>query len=261
MAGPQRRVREKMADVFVSYKREDRAAVTAVVEALRSEGFSVWWDDAIGPDRAFDEIIEREIAAAKAVVVAWSPRAVKAEWVRTEAHYAADAGKLVPMMIAPCELPLAFRLKQTADLGGWAGDLADPRWRKLVSWVADRCAVDAPAAPAENAAPAADKHQRLGAFLSGEPVVAGEFVGLATPAGTLFRDGPDLPAMRIVPAGFAVIGGMAADPLASDSERPPASVAFARPFAMSALLVSNAEYLAVPAPATPVPAPAASTLR
>ena len=33
-----------MADIFVSYKREDRDRVEPLARALESEGFSVWWD-------------------------------------------------------------------------------------------------------------------------------------------------------------------------------------------------------------------------
>ena len=33
-----------MSDVFVSYKAEDRPRVEPLVEALESEGLSVWWD-------------------------------------------------------------------------------------------------------------------------------------------------------------------------------------------------------------------------
>jgi len=33
-----------MTDVFISYKRENLAAVGRLVEALRAEGIGVWWD-------------------------------------------------------------------------------------------------------------------------------------------------------------------------------------------------------------------------
>jgi serine/threonine-protein kinase len=36
-----------MTDVFVSYKAEDRARVAHLVQALESEGLSVWWDTQI----------------------------------------------------------------------------------------------------------------------------------------------------------------------------------------------------------------------
>ena len=37
-----------MTDVFVSYKAEDRRRVRPLVEALKADGYSVWWDEQIG---------------------------------------------------------------------------------------------------------------------------------------------------------------------------------------------------------------------
>ncbi len=56
-----------MADIFLSYKKEDRAVAERLVGALRATGKSVWWDDALNPAQAWDAMIEREIAAARVV--------------------------------------------------------------------------------------------------------------------------------------------------------------------------------------------------
>ena len=61
-----------MADVFVSYKAEDRRRVKPLVEALQADGFSVWWDEQIGGGAAWRHAIETELNAAKCVIVAWS---------------------------------------------------------------------------------------------------------------------------------------------------------------------------------------------
>lgn len=142
-----------MADVFVSYKKEDRALAQRVVEALEAEGFSVWWDDDITPRESWDMMIEREAAAAKALVVLWTPKSVASEWVRAEAQRGKDLGKLVPFMMQACQLPLAFSMIQAADLSGWGGDRADARWRKAVGWVSDQCGRPQPVAPARPAFP------------------------------------------------------------------------------------------------------------
>ena len=76
-----------MADVFVSYAREDRALAERVVRAIESSGYSVWWDDRITPTESFDRLIEQEIADARAVVVLWSANSVQSDWVRIEANY------------------------------------------------------------------------------------------------------------------------------------------------------------------------------
>ncbi|NNC47134.1 MAG: toll/interleukin-1 receptor domain-containing protein [Sphingomonas sp.] len=105
-----------MADIFISYKKEDRKVTEALAAALEAEGLSVWWDNALNPKAAWDSIIEQEIAAARKVLVLWSPRAVKSDWVRSEAHYAQDHGKMVPVKIEECTLPLAFMLRQAVGL-------------------------------------------------------------------------------------------------------------------------------------------------
>ncbi len=68
-----------MADVFLSYAREDRASAQALAEALALEGWSVWWDHRIIVGEAFDQAIERELHAAKSVVVLWSDHSVVSE--------------------------------------------------------------------------------------------------------------------------------------------------------------------------------------
>ena len=50
-----------MADVFVSYKAEDRRRVKPLVDALATDGFSVWWDEQIGGGAAWRQSIETEL--------------------------------------------------------------------------------------------------------------------------------------------------------------------------------------------------------
>lgn len=124
-----------MADIFLSYKREDHARAEVIVAALRKSGRTVWWDEGLTPSQAWDSTIEQEIAAAASVIVLWSSRSVASDWVRTEAHYAQNHAKLVPVLIEPCTVPLAFMLKQAIDLSHWRGSPDDPAWRKLVEWL------------------------------------------------------------------------------------------------------------------------------
>lgn len=147
-----------MADIFLSYKREDRARAEWVVAALRKSGRTVWWDEGLTPRQAWDATIEQEIAAAASVIVLWSVRSVASDWVRSEAHYAQNHSKLVPVLIEPCEIPLAFMLKQAIDLSHWRGDINDPAWRKLLVWL------DTPG-PATESPRLRDRHVRLPGWL------------------------------------------------------------------------------------------------
>ena len=83
-------------DIFISYSREDRPAARHFAESFAREGFSVWWDAVLRSGETFDEVIEKELRAAKAVVVLWSPRSVASRWVRAEATLADRGNKLVP---------------------------------------------------------------------------------------------------------------------------------------------------------------------
>lgn len=140
-------------DIFLSYSREDRAAVRHIAESFEAEGFAVWWDAALQSGQTFDEVIEQRLKEAKAVVVLWSPRSVTSRWVRAEATLADRKNKLVPAIIEPCDRPIAFELTHTADLSEWTGDTGDTQWRAFVKDVralvqkAGGAATEAPAAP------------------------------------------------------------------------------------------------------------------
>ncbi|MCL6741054.1 TIR domain-containing protein [Sphingomonas sp. RB56-2] len=120
-------------DIFISYSREDRTSARQFAECFAREGFSVWWDAVLRSGQTFDEIIEQELRAAKAVVVLWSPRSVRSRWVRAEATLADRSNKLVPIIIEPCDLPIIFELTHASELAQWAGDTSDSRWQTLVS--------------------------------------------------------------------------------------------------------------------------------
>lgn len=120
-----------MADVFISYKREDAARVRKLVAALRERGLDVWWDEDIPPSAPWEVTIEKALAGAKAVIVCWSPDAVVSENVRSEARVARQDGRLIQAFLRPCQPPLFFGERQAADLTGWRGKANDPRIAQL----------------------------------------------------------------------------------------------------------------------------------
>ncbi len=114
-----------MADIFVSYASEDRDRIKPLIDAITAEGISVWWDRRIGMGSDFEREIERELDAARCVVVVWSEKSVDSDWVRNEAQEGYDRGILVPARIDDVKPPLAFRRAQTADLVEWPGSVAE----------------------------------------------------------------------------------------------------------------------------------------
>lgn len=124
-----------MADVFVSYKKEDQNRVQTIIEGLRASGIDVWWDQDIPAGAPWDETITTQLETAKCVVVVWSTLSVTAPFVKEEAGRAKARGVLVPVRIHDVEPPIGFGLLQAGDLRVWKGDTEDPKFISFVSTV------------------------------------------------------------------------------------------------------------------------------
>ena len=124
-----------MSQVFVSYARSTAAQADAIAIALRDRGLQVWRDNQIPPHRAYTDVIEEKLSAAKAVVAVWSAEAVASEWVRSEANRAREDRKLVQVTVDGAQPPMPFDQIHCADLSAWNGDLTDPEWLAVVSSV------------------------------------------------------------------------------------------------------------------------------
>jgi TolB-like protein len=177
-------------DIFLSYAREDQATARRFAQGLEREGFSVWWDQSLAAGEAFDEVTERALVGARAVVVLWSPHSVHSRWVRAEAAEADENGTLVPVLIKPCAIPVKFKLTQTADLSHWQGDTSDRAWQSFVSGLRRSAyAGSSSAMPAPGAGPAAParggppRHSRIALAAAGAVVLIGALVWLAFFAG------------------------------------------------------------------------------
>jgi hypothetical protein len=145
-----------VADIFISYKSEDRAAAKLFADALTAEGVSVWWDPVLRTGETYDEVIERNLRESALVVVLWSPRSVKSKWVRAEATIGERKGGLMPVLIEACDRPIAFELVQTADLAGWVGDRDDARWVDFMADLRNALSTRAAAVSAHTAPPPPD---------------------------------------------------------------------------------------------------------
>lgn len=124
-----------MADVFVSYSRRNLAPVGAIADALAADGHSLWWDPALQSGDDYARVIEREIGAARCVVVAWSAQARDSLWVRAEANEALDAGKIVQVSLDGAKLPLPFTMLHYLDFSRWRGGTTDDPMPGLQSGV------------------------------------------------------------------------------------------------------------------------------
>jgi adenylate cyclase len=126
-----------MSNVFISYGRSTVRQARSAAAALRTAGYSVWFDEELQPHRAFSREIEQQLTAAKAALVIWSAGAAASDWVLSEANRAREERKLVQLSIDGARLPMPFDQIQCADLSGWTGDGEHPAWSKVVASIAE----------------------------------------------------------------------------------------------------------------------------
>jgi hypothetical protein len=110
-----------VADVFISYKSERRNAAQHLSRILELNGYSVWFDYGLFSGSDFGRQIEREIRAAKAVVVLWCSLSRESRWVLEEADLAIRLGTLTPAWLERVDPPLGFARVDTVDLTVWDG--------------------------------------------------------------------------------------------------------------------------------------------
>jgi hypothetical protein len=129
-----------MADVFISYKRDQRERVKVIADLLKAEELSVWFDAnlEVGHAEGFDAEIEREVTSAHCVLACWTPEAVRSIYVKAESKKGLDNDTLVPVYLEQCILPVPFNAIDTADLINWRGDKHDPTWNRIISRVKEK---------------------------------------------------------------------------------------------------------------------------
>ena len=122
-----------MADIFLSYAEEDRAAARRIVGVLELQGWSVWWDRRIPTGKTWRSAIEDGIRDMRCMVVLWSSNSIGSEWVNEEAEEGRAAAKLMPVLIERVRPPLGLRGLQATDLIDWDGSNDAAAIRQLIS--------------------------------------------------------------------------------------------------------------------------------
>jgi hypothetical protein len=126
-----------LADIFISYAREDQLRAQALASLLGSQGWTVWWDRRIPPGRTYAQVIERELTAARCVVVLWSALSIESDWVQNEAAAGAERRILIPILIEDVRPPFEFRRLQALSLIGWMPGKSRPELAELIAAVAE----------------------------------------------------------------------------------------------------------------------------
>jgi hypothetical protein len=108
-----------MSDVFISYARQDQMLAKELAQYLQSLGFPVWWDTELLGSDDFNDVIHTELSKARAIVVIWSETSVKSAFVRDEARFALQNGKLVAtkgQRLDVESIPFGFQGQHTEDI-------------------------------------------------------------------------------------------------------------------------------------------------
>jgi TolB-like protein len=126
-----------MADVFISYKHEDRSRAQPLVDALAAEGIDVWWDVGIDGGARWRQTIVERLTAAKCVIVLWSELSVgpDGEFVHDEAAHAKARGVYLPVTLDPVAPPLGFGQVQCVPLTEWNGTPDHHQFKAMVGIV------------------------------------------------------------------------------------------------------------------------------
>jgi hypothetical protein len=221
-----------MNDIFISYDSADRAIAQKFADALEARGWSVWWDREIPLGKAFDQVIEEELNAARCVIVLWSKESVRSRWVKTEAAAAADRDCLLPVLIEDIAIPFEFKRIQTAMLMNWRGDDSDPDFNRLVKAIeqlAREPARSIPFRPANQTNKPAQWRMPQGRW-----IIAAAIVLLFIIGALMVRNLPpqaDPPAQQQVSSGSGSIPAPASEPAASPASSAKPATGAAKPAA------------------------------
>jgi len=216
-----------VADIFLSYAREDLAKAKQLAAALENQGWSVFWDrTALLAGQDFEEAIEQAIEQAKCMIVAWWVASRRSDWVRGEADIGRKRKILVPILFEAVEPPIAFRALHTENFAAWNGDAQNDEFNKLqravTRLVESGAGRDVTSTAEINNTPPAS---------SPNPPTSGSRASIVS-KNTFIE-----PEMVVIPAGRFQMGSDE-----SSHENPIHAVNIAKPFSMAKYLVTFDEY-------------------
>jgi formylglycine-generating enzyme required for sulfatase activity len=218
-----------MSDIFIAYSRSDAAIAERLVQHFRQEGWEVFIDKQTHVGRRWHKEIERELHAAKSVVVLWSATSRDSDFVLEEAEYGKRKDILFPAFIERVECPYGFGRIQTADLIGWDHRTEHAGLAQLLASLRIHLNGSTTESP-KIADPA-------------KPVSIAQTVHI--PSQT-FRDklqsGSEGPLMTVIPAGRFLMGLPEDESGRHDKQGSQHEVHIARSFALGVYAVTFAEY-------------------
>jgi hypothetical protein len=122
-----------MADIFISYSRQDETRIRNLVSALEGYGWSVFWDRRIPAGETWRSYIGSALQNARCIIVAWSEHSIESQWVAEEADEGKSRGVLVPVLLDHVQPPRGFREIQAADISDWQTGHPSQRLNALIA--------------------------------------------------------------------------------------------------------------------------------
>lgn len=250
-----RHYRAAMADIFLSYAKQDFDRAKRLVVALEQQGWSVWWDNQIRPGKNFARVIEEELAKASCVVALWSKNSVQSHWVTIEAREGQRRDILVPALIDGVSIPFEFSSTQAAALHDWKGDSSHAQFEHLLDSV-NEILGRGPTVRAVATRPESFKSRLRRLLTRGRAAVAAAlilsvaaavyFIWRAQSADTKQTTPVEIPAtadlkadLVLIPGGTFMMGRNVGPP-----DEKPAHLVTVKPFHIDKKEVSNLEYAA-----------------
>jgi len=110
-----------MAQVFISYSKDDRKVAERIAEELRQAGIKVFDDRQLAPGEDLEARLHDELKRAAYVLLLLSPSYLKSAWATKELEAAAlsesEGGpRLIPLVVADTPIPPFLRNRVYLDL-------------------------------------------------------------------------------------------------------------------------------------------------
>jgi hypothetical protein len=101
-----------MADIFISYAKDDQPLAQSLSAWLETQGWTTWWiTNQLGDNKAREPILA-ELNKSRVVVVLWSKTSIASPFVVHQAIAARDAHKLLDVIVPGFQrehVPLGLR--------------------------------------------------------------------------------------------------------------------------------------------------------
>jgi len=140
-----------MADIFVSYAREDEHRVAPLVKELERHGWSVFWDRKVPLGKTRQNYTAKALDSARCVLVLWTNSSITQDEVIEEAEDARKRGILLPLLLDAVQPPLGFRRMCTEDLTKREENSADQLCRELLDVISSKISISPDPSPVPQA--------------------------------------------------------------------------------------------------------------